>query len=165
MEYRVYYKSLSGNTKILADYIGETLNCEVHNMREDHLYQESDLVFVGFWTDKGDCDEDVKAFLRTLKNQKIFLFGTAGFGEAETYFQRILTNVKKHIDDTNEVVGTFMCQGKMSMRVKERYTKMLEENPHDEHILGMIQNFEKALLHPSDEDLLMLNKQLIQFIK
>ena len=47
----------------------------------------ADTIYVGFWTDKGICDEQTAHFLQSLTNQKVFLFGTAGFGGAPAYFE------------------------------------------------------------------------------
>ena len=73
----------------------------------------ADIIFAGFWTDKGNCSDEMGNYLAGLREQKIFLFGTAGFGGSKEYFSRILEQVKGHIPDENTVIGTFMCQGKM----------------------------------------------------
>lgn len=79
----------------------------------DEKALEAARIFVGFWTDKGCCDEATKAFLRTLRDQQLFLFGTAGFGGNTAYFGKILDAVKANIDETVSIIGDFMCQGKM----------------------------------------------------
>lgn len=56
---------------------------------------ESELLYVGFWTDKGNADADTLALLRTLKNKRLFLFGTAGFGVDTAYFDAILARVRR----------------------------------------------------------------------
>ena len=92
--------------------------------------------------------------------KKIFLFGTAGFGGSEAYFKRILDKTKESLDASNTVVGEFMCQGKMPQSVRERYEKMKEQPDHMPNIDAMIENFDKALAHPDDNDLNTL-KQLV----
>lgn len=59
-------------------------------------------------------------------DKKIFLFGTAGFGGSEAYYQKILANVRTAIDASNTVVGEYMCQGRMPQAVRDRYVKMKE---------------------------------------
>ena len=113
--YTVVYNSLTGNTKLLADTIREVLPCNDDN---------NDIVFAGFWTDKGTADSKTIEYLKLLRNKKVFLFGTCGFGGSQAYFDRILTNVKRKIDSSNEVIGKYMCQGKMPNSVRERYLKM-----------------------------------------
>ena len=113
MKSAIVYKSVGGNTKLLADIIAQQLHIKAQSLITSVDVEDVELVYVGFWTDKGECDEDVKRFLKGLHHQKIFLFGTAGFGGDESYFQGILTRVQTYIDDTNEIVGTYMCQGKI----------------------------------------------------
>lgn len=113
----------------------------------------SETLFVGFWTNQGVADQAAQKLLEQLKNRKIFLFGTAGFGGSEAYFQAILDKTKAFIDDSNTVIGTYMCQGKMPHSVRERYVKMKEQPDHMPNIDAMIENFDKALSHPDANDL------------
>lgn len=98
--------------------------------------------------------------LAKLKNRKIFLFGTAGFGGSEEYFTNILDNVKKLIDESNTVVGEYMCQGRMPDSVRERYIKMKEQPDHMPNLDMLIENFDKALSHPDAADLDRLQKMV-----
>lgn len=91
--------------------------------------------------------------MKRLKNKKIFLFGTAGFGESEAYFQKVLDRVKESIDESNSIIGTYMCQGKMPMAVRERYEKMKQQPNPAPNLDGLIRNFDRALAHPDDHDL------------
>ncbi len=56
--------------------------------------------------------------------------------------------------DSCEIVGTFMCQGKMPDVVRERYAAM-EPSPKRDM---MLENFQKALAHPNEDDLTALTK-------
>ena len=152
--YSIVYNSLTGNTKLLADTIREVLPCDNDN---------NDIVFVGFWTDKGNADSKTIEYLKLLRNKKVFLFGTCGFGGSQAYFDRILTNVKRNIDSSNEVIGEYMCQGKMPNSVRERYLKMRESDNCPPNIDALIDNFDMALSHPDEEDLEKL-KQMVLII-
>lgn len=116
----------------------------------------SGTLFVGFWTNQGVADQAAQKLLGQLRNRKIFMFGTAGFGGSEAYFQAILDKTKAFIDDSNTVIGTYMCQGKMPLSVRERYMKMKEQPDHMPNIDAMIENFDKALSHPDADDLVKL---------
>ena len=80
--YSIVFNSLTGNTKKLADTIYAVLpkeNCDYFGApKEGGLYSE--MLYIGFWTDKGNADKSTLTLLSTLKGKKIFLFGTAGFG-------------------------------------------------------------------------------------
>ena len=150
--YTVVYNSLTGNTKLLADTI--------KNVLPDN--DNDDIVFVGFWSDKGNADSKTIEYLKLLRNKKVFLFGTCGFGGSVTYFDRILTNVKNNIDSSNEIIGEYMCQGKMPSSVRERYLKMKESDNCPPNIDALIDNFDKALTHPDKKDLDNLCKRVVK---
>ena len=154
MSYSIVYSSKTGNTKMLADAIASVLP------KEDCVYVgqpcqealEADRIYVGFWTDKGKCNEEIEAFLKQLTEQEVFLFGTAGFGGDDSYFGKILARVKKYVSKDVKIVGEYMCQGKMPMSVRERYEKMAKAPVPIPNAKMLIENFDKALSHPNVED-------------
>ena len=145
--YSIIYSSRTGNTRLLAEAIRESLPADLcdHFGTDEAGAVESEKLYVGFWTDKGTADEAALALLKRLKNKKIFLFGTAGFGESEAYFQKVLDRVKESIDESNSIIGTYMCQGKMPMAVRERYEKMKQQPNPAPNLDGLIRNFDRAL--------------------
>lgn len=112
-----------------------------------------DAVCVGFWCDKGSCTEGVAKLLERMDGKRVFLFGTCGFGGSQEYFDQILERVKGHLPQTAELVGAFMCQGKMGSGVRARYEAMLAKDPTDARAQALIDNFDLALAHPDAEDL------------
>ena len=117
---------------------------------------------MGFWTNQGVADRETQQLLGQLRYRKIFLYGTAGFGGSEAYFQAILDKTKAFIDDSNTVIGTFMCQGKMPASVRERYVKMKNSPLPIPNIDKMIENFDKAISHPDYEDIDRLKGSITQ---
>lgn len=160
MSYAIVYSSHTGNTALLAQTIRDTLpqeNCVYFGV-PDPSALTAETVYVGFWTDKGTCDTSIAQFLQSLTNQKVFLFGTAGFGGAAAYFEQILNRVKENLGDSTELIGTYMCQGKMPPSVRTRYEQM-EEGPRR---TAMLENFDQALSHPNAEDLANLRAAITQ---
>ena len=160
----IVYSSNTGNTRMLAEAIrneipGDSL-LYFGVPKEEAL--KADRIYVGFWTDKGSCDQQTSAFLKTITNQEVYLFGTAGFGESQEYFDKILKRTEKSISQKAAVVGRFMCQGKMPLAVRQRYEKMLESPVKVPNLQGMIDNFDKALDHPNQEDLNMLRQEFFR---
>ncbi|WP_443663514.1 flavodoxin family protein BilS [Dysosmobacter sp.] len=154
MSYAIVYSSRTGNTAMLARAVREALpqeDCRYFGAPAPQALA-ADTVYVGFWTDKGTCDEPTARFLQSLTDQKVFLFGTAGFGGAPAYFQQILDRVKANLAPGVQVTGTYMCQGKMPQAVRDRYAAM-EESPRR---TAMLENFDQALSHPDQEDLARL---------
>ena len=91
-KYSIVYSSLTGNTRMLADAVHEALpqdECEYFG-EADTVIPSSELLYIGFWTDKGNADTKTLQLLSQLKNKQIFLFGTAGFGGSDIYFRKIL---------------------------------------------------------------------------
>lgn len=153
MKVSIFYDSVTGNTKKLADVINESFN----NVT---TIEESDIVFIGSWTDKGNPSLKVQEELKKIKNKKIFYFGTCGFGGSKQYYEMLFDRVKAFIDSSNQIIGYFYCQGKMPKSIKDRYENLLKENPNDEKIKRAIENFDNALNHPNEDDLNSLKKIL-----
>ena len=161
--------SKSGNTAQLARALREAfavsdvqLVCDVElpdapdtARLEDAAGQAllADAVCVGFWCDKGSCTEGVAKLLERMDGKRVFLFGTCGFGGSQEYFDQIIGRVQEHLPQTAELVGAFMCQGKMGPDVRARYEAMLARDPTDARTQALIDNFDLALAHPDAEDL------------
>lgn len=160
MTYSVVYSSKTGNTRMLAEAIRSFLpneNCTYMGEPSSQALV-ADRIYVGFWTDKGTCDPETAAFLSELTTQEVFLFGTAGFGGTTSYFETILRRVSGHLHDSAQVIGTYMCQGKMPVSVRTRYEKMLASPDHAPNLPMMIENFDRALSHPDADDLAQLKE-------
>ena len=163
MTYSVVYSSKTGNTRMLAEALAAFLP------EEDRVYmgepvpqaRDAERIYVGFWTDKGTADCDTLKLLQSLKNRKVFLFGTAGFGGSDEYFKKILSRVKQSLDLSNVVVGEYMCQGKMPQSVRERYVKMKELTNAPANLDMLIDNFDSALSHPDEKDIIKLKNAVI----
>ena len=153
--YAIIFSSRTGNTRKLADTIRGALpdaRCAYFGEAKS-ADPDAEMIYVGFWTDKGTADQACLELLGRLRNKKIFLFGTAGFGGSEAYYQNILANVRKSVDASNRVIGEYMCQGKMPLSVRERYEKMKEQPEHPANVDALIENFDRALAHPDADDL------------
>ena len=160
MKYAIVYSSQTGNTKMLADTIRRELPEEdcVYFGRPDTAALEAERIYVGFWTNRGTCDEETAAFLKQIKGGEVYLFGTAGFGGKPEYFDTVLKKTEEKIREGVKLIGSFMCQGKMPPAVRERYEKMQSSGAKVPNIKALIENFDKALTHPDPEDLEALGK-------
>ena len=65
MSYAIVYSSRTGNTELLARAIQSALPAEdcLYFGGPDAAALAADRLYVGFWTDKGSCDEELAAFL------------------------------------------------------------------------------------------------------
>ena len=138
-------------------------NCDL--LQSDRKYQKAcntdfcgdswrfqGLYFVGFWVDRGDCDEKTVELLSGLHGKKIALFGTCGMGNDPAYYQKVIDRVKTWIPEDNEYMDAFLCQGKMPIQVRRRYEEMAKSGQNTEQIQAMIRNFDRAMLHPDRAD-------------
>ncbi|MEG0290266.1 MAG: flavodoxin family protein [Erysipelotrichaceae bacterium] len=157
MKYGIIYTSKTGNTKKIAEAMKDALAQEECIVFDDHLnplLSKVDLIFLGSWTDKGTCSEEMKQFYAQLSNQKIALFGTAGFGGSQDYFDQLTKRSMNLLPKDCRVIGSFYCQGKMKDGVRNRYVSMLREHPDDKQLKVSIANFEEAKKHPDEKDLM-----------
>ena len=163
MRYAIVYSSLTGNTKQLAETIRAALPAQdcVYFGEPSAEALSADLIYAGFWTDKGQCDTKSEAFLETLTTQKVFLFGTAGFGGAAEYFDKVIKRTKAVLPGTVTMIGSYMCQGRMPMSVRQRYEKMQKSPIPIPRIGQMIENFDNALSHPDEADLAHLRETVL----
>lgn len=156
MKYAIVYSSETGNTKMLAERLQDVLpkqDCLYCGMPNE-IALTAERLYIGFWCDKGTCDAETKIYLKKVCGKEVYLFGTAGFGGEKAYFDKILKRVQENLNKDVRVVGTFMCQGKMPMSVRERYMGMLKVPEHASNVEMLIENFDIALSHPNKDDLM-----------
>lgn len=74
---------------MLADAIYDVLpkeNCDFYGNVKTQIPQ-SEMLYIGL-DGQGTADCDTLKLLQSLKNRKVFLFGTAGFGGSDEYFKK-----------------------------------------------------------------------------
>ena len=124
-------------------------------------WEQADRVYAGFWTNRGDCTDEMGELLAGLAGKEVFLFGTCGFGADETYFAGVAARAATHLPESAQVVGTFMCQGRMPSSVRRRYEHTAAQNPAQAaRMAQLIANFDEAAAHPNDDDLVRLRAKV-----
>ena len=163
MKYAIVYSSRTGNTRMLAETIRAALpeNDCIYFGPPDAAALAAGRIYAGFWTDRGTCDSETAAFLQSITCGEVYLFGTAGFGGMQEYFDKILHRAEENLRDGVSLIGSFMCQGKMPLSVRQRYEKMRESGgARIPNVQGLIDNFDRALTHPDSGDLEALKKSV-----
>ena len=167
MSYAIVYDSRTGNTEALARAVAAALPSEGRLAfgRVDEVDRaavaQADRVYAGFWTNRGDCGDELAEVLASLADKDVFLFGTAGFGADETYFAGVAARVAVHVPESVQVVGAFMCQGRMPRTVRDRYERTAEQNPAQAaRMRQLIENFDEAADHPNADDLARLRAKV-----
>lgn len=167
MTYAIVYDSRTGNTEALARAVAEALPEEGRlafgrvGEVDASAVAQADRVYAGFWTNRGDCTDEMGEMLAGLADKEVFLFGTCGFGADETYFAGVAARAAAHLPESAQIVGMFMCQGRMPQSVRDRYERTAEQNPAQAARMGqLIENFDEAAAHPNDDDLARLRARV-----
>lgn len=155
MKALVVYSSLTGNTKKIAEAMYEEINIEkdIYKSNEDFNIENYDFIVVGYWVNKGICDDKIKEILEKVNNKNIILFGTLGAKENGPYYDSIKKRIEELVPENNKILGHFLCQGKINKKLTERYKEMLKNNQGDEHVKEQLKNHEEASKHPDDKDI------------
>ena len=159
----IIYDSLSGNTESLAKEIKSIKKNAYYEKINNKLIEELpeyDIYYIGSPIIKGMCTDKIKRLLQKIENKKIFLFITTGY-KGEDYYESLTRRILEIIPKSNQILGTFLCQGKMQDAVKERYIKLIQEHPEDKNLKVSLENFEQAKTHPDEND----KKDLIEKIQ
>ena len=159
----IIYDSLSGNTESLAKEIKSIKKNAYYEKINDKLIEELPeygIYYIGSPIIKGMCTDKIKRLLQKIENKKIFLFITTGY-KGEDYYESLTRRILEIIPKSNQILGIFLCQGKMQDAVKERYIKLIQEHPEDKNLKVSLENFEQAKPHPDEND----KKDLIEKIQ
>lgn len=154
MKYSIVFNSVTGNTKKLSETIKNKVDdCYFGKPCNEAL--DADVIFVGFWTIGNSCGSDIKTFIEKLSGKKVFIFGTAGYDNTKKYFSGILDSVKDLIPQSNTIIGTYMCQGKVSDAIQN---KIKEATP--EKFEAIKDNLVESLNHPNENDIKLLISEI-----
>lgn len=154
MKYIVIYSSKTGNTKMVAEAIAGALPegtpcVSVKEIPED--VASYDCAFVGYWVDRGTADAAAKQVLETIETPKLALFATLGADPKSEHAAKCLVNGEALAN--NEVVGKFICQGKIDPKLLEQMYKMFPaDNPHGRNPENEARH-KAASTHPDQADL------------
>lgn len=156
MNTKVFYVSSTGNTAKIAQELFRALpssNKDIERLEHAMGKYDADCYFLGFWANRGTANVEVLDFISGLHHKKVAFFGTCGMGNDPAYYSQIEHQVLAFLPEDNEFFGSFFCQGKMPMQVRQKYEQMLKGS-HSQAAEKFIQNFDHALFHPSSEDVL-----------
>lgn len=155
----VVYSSLTGNTKMVGEAIAEVLapNCDIYKVEDNPDITGYDLVAVGFWVDKGTADAKASKFLKSIRNNKVAVYATLGAEPDSEHAKTSLQNGIDMLDSSNEVMGRFICQGKIDPKLLEAMKKMFGTKVSKENFHAVdekrLERHRKASTHPDEQDL------------
>ena len=153
MTYAVVYSSRTGNTKAVAQAIAASLPQSLLLPAEEaEAALSRDVLFVGGWVDRGTADERTRALLSALSGKRLALFLTLGAYPFSRHALETQLTVWNLAAAQNEVLGCFVCQGRLASGLRERFKSLPPGHPH---ALSpeRLQRYEEAEGRPSPLDL------------
>ena len=148
MKQIILYDSATGNTEYLAKALSHALPNVPCGPVGSLDCSKAELVYLGFWTDKGTCSDRLRAVLPSLAGKQIFLFGTAGFGADQAYFSQIIRRLEGELPQNCTVIGWYMCPGRMGEGVSRRYEAMLQDPVSAGPAELLLKNFDAVRTRP-----------------
>ena len=151
----IIYSSLTGNTKQVAEAIAKALPADTLCVSMSELPSDIasyDLVFAGFWVDKGTANKEAREVLGTLHNPHIALFATAGVPPHMEHAKQSLVNAAACLPEGVVPVDTFICQGKVDPKVIEMMYKMFPKGHSHGQSADRDARHKQAAVHPNEDD-------------
>ncbi len=150
MRCSIVYSSKTGNTKKVASAISEVLGVPTYHLTDAPLPSEYDLLYLGFWVDKGTADKQTQAYIASIKGEKIALFGTLGAYPDSDHAIECKQRVEELVSENNQCVGVFLCQGKIDSSLTKAFQG--KGSPHPMTPERMARHLESQK-HPDENDL------------
>jgi len=147
------YSSKTGNTKKVAQAIGEALQIKPIPVEENPDPSTFDLVIAGFWVDRGTADQKMGAYLRNLINKQVALFATLGASADSHHAATCLENGAGLLGSGCNVVGRFICQGKVAPEMVEMMKEMFPAGHPHAMTSERLARIDAAKTHPDADDL------------
>ena len=150
MKILTVYSSLTGNTEKIAKAISEALpGSQLKKLPTDVNPQEYDLIFCGFWCDKGHPDELWEEFFKNIGSVPTAVFGTLGGGPNSERGRAFASKVLERISAPN-ILGLSLWQGKVDPKILEMMAKMPGAKPMTPERKAKLA---EAAKHPTPQDL------------
>ncbi len=157
MKSLVIYSSKTGNTKMVAEAIAEVLpNVTLSAVENAPDYVDYDVIAIGFWVDKGMPNKEIIEYCKTVNNKNVFLFGTLGAYPDSDHGKECMAKSEALLNEegqNNQVLGSFLCMGKVDPKILEMMAKMREAQKHHPMTEERKNRIEEAKKHPNEEDL------------
>lgn len=152
----VLYSSRTGNTKKVAQAIAGALPSGTPCLPVSQAPADLaayDLVFLGYWVDRGTANAEARAVMEGLHNEHIALFATLGADPRSEHGKMCLEHGMALLPDQDAIVGTFLCQGAVDPKVIEMmYKQFPAGHPHGKSPERDALHA-RAAVHPDEQDL------------
>ncbi len=117
MKVQIIYSSLTGCTKKVADAIFNGIDVEektIHNLKDGTPVLDGDIILLGYWGISGNPNDDMKAFMQTIKGKAVGIFCTLGYYADSAHARQTVEAGLNLVKENNAVIGSFVCNGAVS---------------------------------------------------
>lgn len=165
MKVLIAYSSRTGNTRRVAEALAKAApeGSLLARVEDTPPTDGFDVIFAGYWLDRGGPDAKAKEFLHSLHGKHIVLFETMGADPRSEHAYTGFANAGTALSPDNQIVGVFAMQGAVDPALLEMMRKMPEGSAH--HSAQMEQTVKEAAKHPNAEDLKQAETYMKQFIE
>lgn len=152
MKICVIYSSKTGNTKKIALAIAaEILNCDIFSVTDNPNLENYDLVFMGYWVDKGMPDKNSMEFMKNISNKRVALFATLGDYPDTEHAKESLKKGTECLGENCQTLGCFICQGAIDPQLIEWMKTLPENHPHAPNE-ARLKRWKDASTRPDNDD-------------
>lgn len=151
MKSLIVYSSRTGNTRAVAEAIHSVFPepCLIASVEDAPDPEDYDFIAMGYWVDKGMPDKKAMTYMEKIKGKSVGLFGTLGAYPDSEHADDCRAKAMDLLAD-NELLGHFMCQGKIDPKVLDMMTKMA--SAHHPMTEERKMRIEEAKKHPNEDD-------------
>lgn len=151
MKILIAVSSKTGNTRKIAAAIHTALpEAELHNVENAPAPAEFDLIFIGYWVDKGTADEKAQQYMGQIENKTVAIFATLGAYPDSQHAEDSLKNGAKLLQNC-QVIDSYICQGAIDPKLIDWMSKLPPEHPHSPDDARR-KRWADALAHPDSDD-------------
>lgn len=120
MSVQVIYSSLTGCTKRVADAIFngiESKDKSIHDLKDGAPGLDGDIILLGYWGISGNPNDEMKAFMQTVKGKAVGIFCTLGYYCDSAHARQTVESGLNLVKEQNDVIGTFVCNGAVAQNL------------------------------------------------
>ena len=164
MKILLAYSSRTKSTKKVAEAIYNEIKSLADvtlldiKRQKTKLQEQYDLYILGAWTDKTTANKKMRNFVDTqeIKDKKVALFLTCGVPREHCHADDSINNYIDFMKERgNDVLKTFVCQGKIDPKVLIVFKILSWKDPNFIHKVtpDLVDMVKESKSHPDQKDL------------
>lgn len=175
MKILLAYSSKTKNTKKIAEAIYEKIkslaDVTIIDIRKNKKkLPEFDIYILGCWVDKATLNKNMMQFIekQEINKKNVALFMTCGVPENHYHANDSINNFNNYMENlNNNVLGSFICQGKIDPKILIVFKFLTWRDPNFIHKIDktMLEWVESSKKHPNEKDFLNASNWAYNLLK